>query len=893
MKKQPMKQMIVIVLTCLCFTQQMLGQNILFNSSFGGLNGNGGLVNYNLSNSTISMPISLGDNPLGISQDWIEGGGTYYGQYDDESKESGLFAGSDGYVYGIDTRAGNLTGAHDQGTAILYRFHPDSLNIEVLHRFTGNENVISNGTNGAYNNSFSKPRFGLIEGATGVLYGICIEGGANNIGGVWKFNMTTKKYSEIDSYNKNTIGYNVCTPLFKGLGNDLFGIMRTRSGGQDDGDLYKIDIANDTLVFYHDLSPGSGLLLTEPRGKVTYDAVHKWIIGSRYTDVSPFSGGGIFIFDFNTNTSYNVSQIWNNTSVLGSYMGGMVRGNDGYCYSVTEAGAGLGKGALIKSNPSIANCPMIAINDFKRNPNCNSLMAVGSKIIGTYDWMGITNLSDKSFWSYDVLTNTMVDLFPESNLTTGSHFLPQMAVSGSKVYIRYIGGGDNYEGGIMVLDASTLSFTNLITTHSNIGKTPIGELLDIGNNQFLGFTLSGGNFLNPYKNQSGTIVKYDLSNNSVTKVTDIKSIQNAISFTGYTSFDGSPAALKQTGMVKASNNKIYFTYKTFQTQSPGSLYYSELQTNVRFCELDLANNQMQELKLTPFSESTQPLEYTNGKMLLSSFDSVVVYNINTHLVEGMYRTHNYATYGYMNGKLTKGSNGKIYGLTVKDMDSTGSVATLFSLNPNNNFSFTAIHQFDSINFEPNINLTEFNGKLYGSTNSGGTYHNGYLFSLDTATNQFAIVHHFNSKTEGANFAAGWAVGNNKLYSTSSAGGLNGFGTLVEFNPSNNGLTVLSNLTNRNGMPLYGTPVFLPNPVGVKEWSLSEHYTLYPNPTAQSFSISGQQAYDRIEIYNVNGQLVYSSDYKASYTISGVNNGFYFVKIIKGDASKIEKLIIQK
>lgn len=893
MKKSQIKHVIALVITCLCFSQQLFSQSILFNSSFGGLYGNGGLVKYNVSNSKITTPISLEGNPLGISQDWIEGGGNYYSQYDDITKESGLFAGSDGYVYGIDTRAGNITNSNDQGIAILYRFHPDTLVIEVLHHFTGNLNIISNGNNHSFNNSLSKPRFGLIEGTTGALYGICAEGGSNGIGGIWKFNMSTKQYSEIGSFDRNITGYNICSPLFKGFGDHLYGIMRTKAGTSDYGDIYKIDITNDSLKFYHSLSPGSGLLLTDPRGKVTYDPVHKWIIGSRYTDVTPFSGGGIFIFDFNTNTSYNVSQIWNGTSILGSYMGGAVRGNDGFCYSVTEADAGLGHGALIKSNPSIANCPMLAIHNFKRRPNCNSLLAIGSKIIGTYDWMSVTTHSDKSFWSYDVFTGTMVDLFPESNLSTGSHFLPQMAVIGNNIYIRYVGGGDNYEGGIMVLDASTLSFTDLISTHTSIGKTPIGELLDIGNNQFLGFTLSGGDFLNPYKNLSGTIVKYDLNIDSVSKVTDIKSIQNSTSLTGYLPFDGSPSTLKHAGMVKGSNNKIYFTYKTFQTSSPGSLNYKDLQTNIRFCELDLSTNQMQELKLTTFAELVQPLEYTSGKMLLTALDSVFVYNINTHSVEGIYYTHNFETYGLISGKLIKGSNGKIYGLTVKNTDNTGSTATLFSLNPSNNFSFTALHQFDSINFEPNIGLTEYNGKLYGSTNSGGVNNNGYLFSFDINTNQFAIANHFNSSTHGANFASAWAVGNNKLYSTSTSGGLNGFGTLVEFNPSNNGLSVLTNFTNKNGMPLYATPLFLSSPVGVVNLSYSTRDTLYPNPTTQSFSVNSHQTYDRIELYNDNGQLVYKSNYKMSYDITGLPYGIYLVKIFKGNALNTEKLILRR
>ena len=608
-----MKQFTSLLILCFSFAQQIFCQSVIFPSGYGGSNNNGALVNYNLSNSSISTPISLDGNPLGFSQTWNEGFGDYYKNPtlnpDDENKENGLFAGSDGYVYGIDTRSGMLT-SEDQGSAILYRFHPDSLKIEVLHTFTGNLNSITNGKIQAYNNSFSRPRLGMIEGSTGVLYGICIDGGAKNLGGIWKYNMMTKKYSEVDCFDKTTIGFNPTSPLFKGPNNDLYGIMRTKAVGQHDGDLYKVDLTNDTVVFVHDLSPGTGVLLGEPKGKVVYDQATNRIIGCRSTDVSPFHGGGFFVYEFNSNTSYNVSQIWMDYGVFGSFLSGVVRANDGAYYGVTDFDAGMGAGAIIKtSNPNPANCTMLKTYDFKRKPCGNSLLAIGSKIIGTYNLLGTTHFSDKSIWIYDVVTGSMVELGSEGNLAEGSRFLPQMAVIGNKVYISYLGGAANYEGGIMVLDLTTLTFTNLFSTHSPNGKTPIGELLEIASNQFLGFSLSGGNFLNSNKNFSGTILKYDLTNNSVTKVTDIKSIKDSISYTGWTEYDGSPATLKAGGMVKASNNKVYFTYKTYQTGSPASLYFSELSTNVRFSELDLGTNQMKELLLLKNSEMVRECCY--------------------------------------------------------------------------------------------------------------------------------------------------------------------------------------------------------------------------------------------------------------------------------------------
>lgn len=84
-----------------------------------------------------------------------------------------------------------------------------------------------------------------------------------------------------------------------------------------------------------------------------------------------------------------------------------------------------------------------------------------------------------------------------------------------------------------------------------------------------------------------------------------------------------------------------------------------------------------------------------------------------------------------------------------------------------------------------------NGNLYGLTTLGGRYGNGVLFALDTATNSYEKLIDFNGQVTGASPRGSLTrASNGKLYGMCSQGGSNGFGTLFEFNISNDSFKVL-------------------------------------------------------------------------------------------------------
>ena len=84
-----------------------------------------------------------------------------------------------------------------------------------------------------------------------------------------------------------------------------------------------------------------------------------------------------------------------------------------------------------------------------------------------------------------------------------------------------------------------------------------------------------------------------------------------------------------------------------------------------------------------------------------------------------------------------------------------------------------------------------NGKYYGLLEEGGINNEGVLFSYTLATNTYTDIAHFNNHKTGSN-PIGYLLhaSNGKLYGACQKGGEHNFGTIFEFDLSNNSLSML-------------------------------------------------------------------------------------------------------
>lgn len=127
------------------------------------------------------------------------------------------------------------------------------------------------------------------------------------------------------------------------------------------------------------------------------------------------------------------------------------------------------------------------------------------------------------------------------------------------------------------------------------------------------------------------------------------------------------------------------------------------------------------------------------------------------------------------------SNNTLYGTT-----STGSFdrGAVFSMNADGS-GFTLIH-----NFAGTLSGTYPNGAdaqgglvlcgntLYGTTQNGGINNNGIVFSVNTDSSSFTVLHYFTGGSDGAHPANGPLVlDGNRLYGATTSGGAGGNGTV--------------------------------------------------------------------------------------------------------------------
>ncbi|HET6275364.1 MAG TPA: choice-of-anchor tandem repeat GloVer-containing protein [Candidatus Cybelea sp.] len=145
----------------------------------------------------------------------------------------------------------------------------------------------------------------------------------------------------------------------------------------------------------------------------------------------------------------------------------------------------------------------------------------------------------------------------------------------------------------------------------------------------------------------------------------------------------------------------------------------------------------------------------------------------------------YAFRGGADGDLPEASpvslNGTLYGTTY--YGGTANFGTVYSLTPSG--SEEVLYSFQGGNSDganPTTGLIAVNGTLYGTTEYGGRYSGGTVFSI-TPSGSETILHSFNCVVDGCSPAAALLAFNGKMYGTTTSGGNSNDGTVFSVTPS--------------------------------------------------------------------------------------------------------------
>jgi|GEM_PF-845955 len=184
--------------------------------------------------------------------------------------------------------------------------------------------------------------------------------------------------------------------------------------------------------------------------------------------------------------------------------------------------------------------------------------------------------------------------------------------------------------------------------------------------------------------------------------------------------------------------------------------------------------------------------------------------------------------GSLNGvqpyaSLIQASNGKLYGTTISG--GANSLGVLYDYDPSSGI-YTRDFDFGGVNgyYAYGCLTQASDGKLYGLAEEGGANGYGTLYNYDPSSGTFAKLLDFGGANGTYPIDGLDVASNGKLYGMTSSGGVNGVGVLFDYDPSSGAANVDLNFNGGNGAyPAFGSllSIGLPFPIATSGTSVSQ------------------------------------------------------------------------
>ncbi|MBL0343391.1 MAG: T9SS type A sorting domain-containing protein [Bacteroidetes bacterium] len=619
------------------------------------------------------------------------------------------------------------------------------------------------------------------------------------------------------------------------------------------GSIFNYTVGDTALSNVYELegNPGSNLIengMIEISGKL-YGCLAQ---GGAY------NAGIIYEYDPLTN---NYTSIYDFHPSTGSApFGELLLASNGLCYGTTNGGGIGGGGVLfefdIASKTYTKKFDMVISSGVIVSSSL--IQATNGKLYGLAKLGG--TFGKGVLFEFDYTSNIYTVKLNFNGLQGEKPQDKLLQASNGKLYGTTSNGGATDDGVIFEFDIVTSTYSKKIDLGFPIGTTYVG-LIQATNGKLYGTTSNGG------INFEGTIFEYDYSTNILTTKFEFPNANNP--------WCGFPS----TRLLQASNGKFYGT-----TKDCASLF-----------EYDVITNTYNHLVLfsaiggsgSPNSGGTSVMQALNGK-IYGALDGggsarsglIFEYDLNTHTVQKKIDL-NYAPKGsYPDGSLLLASNGKFYGVTY--YGGSKQYGCLFEYDYASNTS-TKKFDFDltANGLYPSGSLMEAsNGKLYGTTQRGGSVGEGTLYEYDYNTNIFTKKINFN-ENEFDPVGTLIEASNGKFYGMATGDDSNWFtsGYLYEYDPINNWITYTYIFTNSAGVNPYGSLIEASNGKlygmtssgGVGYGTIFEFdCTTHTVTNIHSFqaSIDGNQPYGSL-LEATNGKLYGMTKYGGTYNVGTI------------------------
>lgn len=618
----------------------------------------------------------------------------------------------------------------------------------------------------------SSPRGPLMQASDGKLYGLTQGGGANSVGAIYYYDISTSTYSLIASlttsngaqpfggftelsptngklyavtrvggansggaiieYSLGSTSYTKTADMSASTGTLSFGNLvesgsklyglAAASGTNSAGTIFEYDYSTQTVTKKFDFGGTNG---SSPNG-----SLYKASDGNLYgmTTSGGANSAGV-IFKYTASTS-SFSTIWSFTSTSGSApSGNVIQGSNGNLYGFTRTGGANGNGVIFEYN--------ISTSSYTNLVNLQSNTTVGGNPFGTLlqasngKFYGLTNNGGIAgvgvLFEYDLGTNTYTKKIDLNFALNGGvpHGAPIYASNG-KIYGTCVSGGTSNAGVIYEFNRSSSSYSKVADFNTTNGSAPYGSLVQASNGKLYGVSSLGG------LNSAGTLYEFDYSTNTLTKKVDLSSTIGSGPLGALINYSGNA-------------NKLYGLTKAGGTSGLGVIFEYDISTATYTKKFDFSG-----------IPGSQP-----------------------------------------SGSLFEAPNAKLYGIT--QFGGSNSLGVIFEYDPATNTYTKKIDLSTTTGTQPLGSLTlGADGNLYGMTQAGGTNSVGTVFKYDYVNNVISTMVNLSSTTGSAPKGSLVKTANNNLYGVTTTGGTNSVGTLFEYNTGTSAFTKLMDFSTLGG-----------------------------------------------------------------------------------------------
>ncbi|MDO8999662.1 MAG: T9SS type A sorting domain-containing protein [Bacteroidota bacterium] len=347
----------------------------------------------------------------------------------------------------------------------------------------------------------TKPNGDLIEASNGKLYGTCYFGGANGVGTLFEYNIVTNSIIALINFSATLTGANPASGVIQASDGFIYGT--TIAGGTNSqGKIFKYNLSSGTISVPHDCFTGGTIYspctkLIEKGGKLYGGALavsnsSACVYSIKLTD-STIINYGVFN-SRKPNYDYNISDINGNLCGV-SYGGGT--SNVGYIYKVDTVNNALVTVLNFSGFSTDAFSPIGSLLHYSNG----IVYFIGNSCVGEFN--SLTN----------VVTRKVVLNFAINGSTPSG---PLTQATNGKFYGLTTFGGLNDKGVLYEFNPITFAYSKLVdfSSSSTFGGNPRGTLTLGPNGKLYGSCQNYG------ANSNGMFFEFDPFTNTVTKKFD-------------------------------------------------------------------------------------------------------------------------------------------------------------------------------------------------------------------------------------------------------------------------------------------------------------------------------------------------------------------------------------